>query len=308
MKITKKYLQKLIKEETEAYISEQESETPRSAHIDGSEYAGAGKFIGKGGNEAYEIAKCKKSWEMNNGKWVYGMEYCEGLMADQGDDSTPSGDTAQNWQDVFENIPDINAEKTQISIDSSWEESTKQEEEIVFQLRKDYILSPIKSGLMIIHLKNAHERIAYEQLNNKDKDIGSQQLLFPKEIELNKSEIRIITDMTDELKKVGFDFEVKENYMSINGIPPECQEENLQFVIENLIEQYKNSEDLLTEQQNSLAVSLATSLAINEVKKLSSEEMIRLKNELLKCETPSVCPSGKRTMINLKTADLEKYF
>lgn len=98
MKITKKNLQKLIKEETEAYISEQESETPRSAHIDGSEFAGAGKYIGKGGNKAYEIAKCKKSWERNNGKWVYGMEYCEDLVASQGDDSTPSGDTAQNWQ------------------------------------------------------------------------------------------------------------------------------------------------------------------------------------------------------------------
>jgi DNA mismatch repair ATPase MutL len=33
-----------------------------------------------------------------------------------------------------------------------------------------------------------------------------------------------------------------------------------------------------------------------------------LKNELLKCDTPSVCPSGKLTMINLKTADLKKYF
>ena len=178
------------------------------------------------------------------------------------------------------------------------------------QIGNHFIAVPNKNGLLLIHQRRGHKRILFEYFTkvlNSNKG-QSQQLLFPKEIELNKSEIRIITDMTDELKKVGFDFEVKENYMSINGIPPECQEENLQFVIENLIEQYKNSEDLLTEQQNSLAVSLATSLAINEVKKLSSEEMIRLKNELLKCETPSVCPSGKRTMINLKTADLEKYF
>ena len=47
---------------------------------------------------------------------------------------------------------------------------------------------------------------------------------------------------------------------------------------------------------------------LTESKKLAYEEMKSLKNELLKCESPSVCPSGKRTMINLKTADLEKYF
>ena len=178
------------------------------------------------------------------------------------------------------------------------------------QIGNRFIAVTNENGLLLIDQRRAHKRILYEYFSkvlNSNKG-QSQQLLFPKEIELNKSEIEIIIDITDKLNKVGFNFEVKETYMSINGIPPECQEENLQFVIENLIEQHKNSEDLLTEQQNTLAVSLANSLAINEVKKLSSEEMIGLKNELLKCETPSVCPSGRQTMINLKTADLEKYF
>ncbi len=178
------------------------------------------------------------------------------------------------------------------------------------QIGNHFIAVPNENGLLLIDQRRAHKRILFEYFTkvlNSNKG-QSQQLLFPKEIELNKSEIGIIIDMTDELNKVGFNFEVKENHISINGIPPECQEENLQFVIEVLIEQHKNSEDLLTEQQNNLAVSLANSLAINEVKKLSSEEMIRLKNELLKCESPSVCPKGKRTMINIKTTDLEKYF
>ena len=178
------------------------------------------------------------------------------------------------------------------------------------QIGNHFIAVPNENGLLLIDQRRAHKRILFEYFTkvlNSNKG-QSQQLLFPKEIELNKSEIGIIIDMTDELNKVGFNFELKENHISINGIPPECQEENLQFVIEVLIEQHKNSEDLLTEQQNNLAVSLANSLAINEVKKLSSEEMIRLKNELLKCESPSVCPKGKRTMINIKTTDLEKYF
>jgi len=112
-----------------------------------------------------------------------------------------------------------------------------------------------------------------------------------------------------DLLAVGFSFKIQENdRIAILGIPAECQEENLQFVIESLIEQHKNNEELQTTQHNGLATSLATSLAINEKKKLSTKEMLTLKTELLKCSTPSICPSGKVTLINLHTTDLEKYF
>jgi len=217
----------------------------------------------------------------------------------------------------FENKSENQPKQTEGKAEEEWETLSFEENFVpefentdLQQIGNHFIAVPNSNGLLLIHQRRAHKRILFEYFTkvlNSNKG-QSQQLLFPKEIELNKSEIEIITYMTDELKKVGFNFEVKENHISISGIPPECQEENLQFVIENLIEQHKNSEDLLTEQQNTLAVSLATSLAINEVKKLRSEEMIGLKNELLKCDIPSVCPIGRRTMINLKTADLEKYF
>lgn len=217
----------------------------------------------------------------------------------------------------FENKSENQPKQTEVKAEEKWE-TPSFEEDFVPEMQKTdlhqigfhFIAVPNENGLLLIHQRRAHKRILFEYFTkvlNSNKG-QSQQLLFYKEIELNKTEIRIITDMTDELKKVGFNFKVKEDHISINGIPPECQEENLQFVIEDLIEQHKNSEDLLTEQKNTLAISLATSLAINEVKKLSSKEMLGLKNELLKCETPSVCPSGRRTMINLKTADLEKHF
>ena len=74
------------------------------------------------------------------------------------------------------------------------------------------------------------------------------------------------------------------------------------------MEQAKNLEDLNINQKENIARILATSLAISKLKKLSNEEMKSLKDELLKCKSPSVCPYGKRTMINLKLIDLEKYF
>tara|TARA_B100000767_G_scaffold62979_1_gene59009 strand:+ start:314 stop:2053 length:1740 start_codon:yes stop_codon:yes gene_type:complete len=181
----------------------------------------------------------------------------------------------------------------------------------VMQIGNKYIAFTTTEGMVLLHQRRAHKRILFEYFSavlSKNKG-QSQQLLFPKELHLNKKDITIIKQLKGDLLAVGFSFEILENdIISILGIPPECQEENLQFVLESLIEQYKNNEQLQTTQHNGLAMSLAISLAINEQKKLSNQEMLTLKNELLKCSTPSVCPLGKATLINLQTADLEKYF
>ena len=181
----------------------------------------------------------------------------------------------------------------------------------IMQIGKDYIAFPTNEGIILLHQRRAHKRILFEYFstvltNNKGQ---SQQLLFPKEINLNKQDIAIINHLEADLLSVGFSFEIqKNNSILILAIPPECQEENIQSVIENLIEQHKNNEQLQTVQHDRLAISLALSLAISKQKKLSTEEMLNLKSELLKCNTPSICPLGKVTMINLQTADLEKYF
>jgi DNA mismatch repair protein MutL len=178
------------------------------------------------------------------------------------------------------------------------------------QIGNHFIAVPNTGGLLLIHQRRAHKRILFEYFKKtiSQKQGQSQQLLFPKEIKFSSSDLTIISEIQKELSIVGFNFDIKKNHIKIIGIPSECMEENLKFVIENLIEQEKNSEDLQTNQNHNLAKSLANSLAIDNVKELAEEEMISLKDELFKCELPSVCPNGKRTMINLKTTDIEKYF
>ena len=107
------------------------------------------------------------------------------------------------------------------------------------QIGKDYIAFPTNEGMILLHQRRAHKRILFEYFstalaNNKGQ---SQQLLFPKEINLNKQDIAIINHLKADLLAVGFSFEIQENEsVSILAIPPECQEENLQCVIEYLIE------------------------------------------------------------------------
>lgn len=207
--------------------------------------------------------------------------------------------------------------KLDAAIEKEWKQPTLSEEfdsnnelNELSQIGNHFIAVPNENGLLLIHQRRAHKRILFEYFKNilSQQKGQCQQLLFPKEINLNNTELEFIVSMQKELNAVGFIFEFKDSTLVISGIPPECQEENLHGIIENLIEQAKNSEQLNINQKDNLAKSLATSLAISEFKKLADEEMKSLKNELLKCKSPSVCPSGKRTMINLKTADLEKYF
>ncbi len=207
--------------------------------------------------------------------------------------------------------------KLDAAIEKEWKQPTLSEEfdsnnelNELSQIGNHFIAVPNENGLLLIHQRRAHKRILFEYFKNilSQQKGQSQQLLFPNEINLNNTELEFIVSMQKELNAVGFIFEFKDSTLVISGIPPECQEENLHGIIENLIEQAKNSEQLNINLKDNLAKSLATSLAISEFKKLADEEMNSLKNELLKCKSPSVCPSGKRTMINLKTADLEKYF
>ena len=142
----------------------------------------------------------------------------------------------------------------------------------------------------------------------KNEKSKSQTLLFAKSIKLNTKDIKIVSSIRTELNKIGFLFKIEKNELVFDGIPSECQEINLQPLIENIIEQNKSSDIIKLDVKNNLAKSLAISLAISKQKKLSNDEQRMIKEELLKCETPSVCPSKKRTMINLRTSDLEKYF
>lgn len=220
-----------------------------------------------------------------------------------------SKSTAQNWQEVFENIPDISLEKTQISIDSSWEETTTKEEEIVFQLHKDYILSPIKSGLMIIHLKNAHERIAYEQLNNKTNEIGSQQLLFPKTIELSASDMIIIKEIQSDLTNFGFSFDVlNKNNIVLLSVPQNISLDDAEHVFEELLQHFKENKPMASNDLNPLALSVAKTISWRKIKKLDVNEMKSLINQLFACRIPDRTAQGKPTLVTLTNQELAQKF
>ena len=214
----------------------------------------------------------------------------------------------ENWQALFENTTSQHTKSKQVLIEQEWEESSLQTAS--FQLHQQYILSPIKSGLMIIHQQRAHERILYEQfLNLGDNQANCQQLLFPQTVELSTTDMALMEGMKEEVQKLGFAWKkMGSNKIAIQGIPGDGTKENAQHLFEDLLEQYKNNAKIEGSNSDKLARALAKSMSIKKGHNLSAIEMNRLIDELFACEMPNATANGQATLITLTLEELADKF
>jgi DNA mismatch repair protein MutL len=178
------------------------------------------------------------------------------------------------------------------------------------QLKGTYILTPVKSGLMIIDQKRAHERIVYEallQLNSGQTGV-SQKTLFPETLELNAADYVTFTELNEQLSRLGFDIRDAGNHsIIIYGVPGTTASTGLRQMLEKMLEDYRNMErDLKADHFENLAKSLSTAAAIPYGKILEPEEMRELVDQLFACRNPNYSPSGKPVLKILQTEDIDK--
>ena len=161
---------------------------------------------------------------------------------------------------------------------------------------------------MIIHQQRAHERILYEYyLKMKDKEGPSQQLLFPKTVELTPSDIAIVKTISDELLNMGFRFDyLNKNSIVVLGTPTDVEMEKLDCVMEELVEQFKNESSI--EKHDNLSRSLAKTMSIKSGRKLNSKEIRSIIDNLFACQIPNTTAQGKPTLITLTSKELAKKF
>jgi DNA mismatch repair protein MutL len=198
-------------------------------------------------------------------------------------------------------------------LEQNWSGIVDAETEIkTYQLHQKFILTQTSSGLLIINQQRAHQQILFEQfifeLNRNTAE--TQKLMFPKTIELNNSDFELIREVLNEIKNIGFDIEVfGKNTLAINGLPIGVEEANCEKIIEEFIEQIKNNaNEISTNNKNALAMSLARSSSIKNGRKLSSEEMNTLVDQLFACETPYHSPNGKPIIIKINEEELDQRF
>jgi DNA mismatch repair protein MutL len=181
-----------------------------------------------------------------------------------------------------------------------------------YQLHNKYIVSTIKSGMLILDQYRAHQRILYEDFlkSMTIKEGMSQQLLFPLELHFPILEIEIIKQLKEDLERTGFIFSnIYKESVEITGLPiniPEKEVSNiLQYLISDVVNEVPDSNFSATDL---LAKSMAKSLAIKRGQSLKKDEQEHLVNSLFACKEPNVSPDNKNTFITMTVDELDKKF
>ncbi len=213
--------------------------------------------------------------------------------------------SASNFSEVtFESEPE-----TASIFDNDNEVEHKQ---TTYQLNNKFIISTIKSGMLVIDQHKAHQRVLYEEYlqNITVKEGVSQQLLFPLELHFSKQEIQLIQQLQEDLEATGFVFtHVKDEIVVITGVPVNVPESEVSIILEQLISDVENEvPDSHFSAADLLAKSMAKSLAIKTGQTLTNTEQEHLVNRLFACKEPSVSPTNKTTFITMTVDELEKKF
>jgi len=181
-----------------------------------------------------------------------------------------------------------------------------------YQIHKKYIVSPIKSGMVIIDQQRAHQRVLYEQFltNMTVYQASSQQLLFPLNLYFSSSEINLITELQLSLVNTGFVFEeINEDSVVISGLPVNVSESEVSILLEQLLSDLQDGiPESSFSQNDSIAKSMCKSLAVKTGTYLTEKEQENLLNGLFACKEPNVSPFHKPTFITMRVEDLDKKF
>lgn len=222
---------------------------------------------------------------------------------------------SKNWGSLYEitnhQLPeqaamDLNADKK----DDQFEPVQKQ----FMQVHNRYIVSQIKSGVMIIDQQAAHERILYERflLHLEDRKGASQQSLFPQTVTLSPNDYELAKGLLDDIKSLGFEVrEFGKNTLVIEGIPVDLGSTNINEtqLFEHLIEGFKNSQqELKLDKRDALARSMAKNSAIKSGTALGQQEMNTLIEELFACKTPNFSISGKPVIQTIALTEIAQKF
>ena len=221
----------------------------------------------------------------------------------------------KHWEALFEEIQDDmksaipeyenSVVRLEMEIDIS-------ETRFAFQLQRKFILTQLKSGLLILDQQRAHTRVLYEKYYKslQDNSPVSQQLLFPQEIHFSAAEMELFKEIKTDVEALGFRFSIPaEHCLMVNATPFETTAGNVAKIIENMLYSYTNESDEWKEDNHKyLAKNLAVSNSIKTGQELNTPAMNQLIDELFACEMPFVSVHNKPTAIILEMTELLKRF
>ena len=218
----------------------------------------------------------------------------------------------------FGDLPDLPADQdapaAQMfqSLPSEEQEEMKKSETDYFQFRGQYIITPVKSGLMLIDQHRAHVRILYDRFMARfaDKPSVTQRLLFPQRLTLPPSEAVAFEKMMQDLQSVGFEVSsLGGGDFSVLGTPAGTEgldaSELLQDILQETLDGKSDAADGI---RHRIALTLARRAAMPVGEYLSGAEMSALVDQLFSTGTPNFTPDGQTVLVILAVENIEKLF
>ena len=230
---------------------------------------------------------------------------------------------SSDWQRLYEGLPS-SEEKEQpapslfdepsddTSLTSHLSPLTSDLSPLHYQYKGRYVMTAVKSGLMVIDQHRADVRIRYERYMRQLADAPSQtqRLLFPETTDLTPAEAALMPELLPALTAVGFELTpLGPVSYAVAGVPADIEGVDPVALLHDILADADASLPLtsaLSPLTSRLALALARKSAISYGEVLSNEEMDTLVNHLFACSDVNHTPDGKTILSILPQQDIER--
>lgn len=225
---------------------------------------------------------------------------------------TPIHHQNKNWRIAYDTSGDVVGNSVPDKSDNASDVLSDDSRSLFIQLQQSYIVTAVKSGLLVVDQNLAHQRILYEKyLREMDNSSNaSQQELFPQHVSLNVNDASILRNIKPELERIGFRLEEMNPYtFIINGTPTDCKGTDAVSVIERIIDDNKTCAVVgVSEMKLSLARSLAAQMAVKPGQPLNACEMQDIIDRLFGCAVSEIAPNGKKIFTIIHSDEIKNRF
>ena len=239
--------------------------------------------------------------------------------------SSPQKRASNGWEQLYENLQPANTQP--VSSPSFFDDGplpdtveapglagldtlTADKSPVHYQYKGCYIMTAVKSGLMVIDQYRADVRIRYEQClaQLQTRSAETQQVLFPEVVQFSPSEQSLLEQVLPRLSAIGFELtDLGQGSFAVNGIPAGLDGLNyVQLLHDMVADAAGGAGDSMDDLNKTLALSMAHHVAIPQGQVLSNSEMENLVNELFACSNVNYTPDGKAILGILPQHDIEK--
>ncbi len=222
---------------------------------------------------------------------------------------------ADQWQQLYDGLgspaePQQEPLFAEPAVPSTAESVIAEKSPVHYQYKGRYVMTAVKSGLMVIDQHRAHVRILFEKYQRQlaARKSHSQKLLFPETVQLTAQEAVTLGQVIEEMTAMGFDLSpLGDNTYSVNAIPEGLEGIDVVSLVRDMVASaQERGASAVQEVNDALALSMARAAAIPYGQVLGNEEMENLVNELFQCQNAKYTPDGKNVLNIFKQKDIEQ--